>query len=74
MVKILKLTCIGLLVIYGLVFIFLPFILTVVAVVVLGVIVHYILRLFGRRGFYIRDGNTHTWTTRGALELYRPAP
>jgi hypothetical protein len=28
---------------------------------------HFILRLCGRRGFYIREGNIHSWKWKGAF-------
>lgn len=34
--------------------------------VFLSVPVHCILRLFGRRGFYVREGDRYVWTSVGA--------
>lgn len=35
---------------------------------VLTVPLHFILRLCGRRGFYVRECNSHTWTITGAFQ------
>jgi hypothetical protein len=43
-------------------------VLGVVALVAfLTVPLHLILRLCGRRGFYLREGSTRTWTNKGAF-------
>lgn len=47
--------------------------LIVLPAIMLGLVVitlplHIILKLSGRRGFYIREGDTHTWTLTGAFD------
>lgn len=50
-------------------FVVLPIILgLIVLAFVLIVPLHFILRLCGRRGFYVRGGNSHTWTITGAFQ------
>ena len=41
---------------------------TIALAFVLTVPLHLIFRLCGRRGFYVREGNSHTWTSTGAFE------
>jgi hypothetical protein len=49
-------------------FVMLPIIIGVIALaVVLTIPLHFILRLCGRRGFCVREGNSHTWTSTGAF-------
>lgn len=40
----------------------------IVLALVLTIPLHLILRICGRRGFYVRDGNKHTWTNTGAFQ------
>ena len=50
-------------------FVMLPIILGLIALAfVLTVPLHFILWLCGRRGFYVREGNSHTWTSSGAFQ------
>ena len=49
----------------------LPFLILLGLIMLIFVTVplHFILRLCGRRGFYIQEGDdSHTWTTTGALQ------
>lgn len=46
----------------------LPIILGLIALAfILTVPLHFILRFCGRRGFYVQEGNSHTWTSNGAF-------
>ncbi len=39
-----------------------------VALFILSIPVHIVLRLMGRRGFYVRKGNRFIWTNIGAFQ------
>lgn len=52
-------------------FVVLPVTLGIVALVfILTIPLHFILKLCGRRGFYVREGNSHTWTASGAFDRH----
>ena len=40
----------------------------IIGIFIISIPLHYILKYSGRRGFYIKEDNTHKWTSKGAFK------